>query len=1333
MTLIGTDTSDVGIGFDALNPVTASYVGKLNAFTFNQSKINLYLKKFGTGTGSFIEAFNSANSRVFAVGINGHVSASVFTGSLFGTASHASIASSSLVTDTTTGVGPYYVTFVDGTSGNRPLRVDNAALTFNATTNILTTTASQALTSSFINVTGSNAFVQGGNSFGATAVLGTNDAQSLALETNGTARLTILSGGNVGIGITNPTARLFVSQSGVDAGIIVGGGTNPNMRAVNATIITKLQSTDTSGFIGTETNNDLNIVTNNTSKIFVSSSGNVGIGTSTPASKLDVNGIIVAGSNSATEGTIVLQDQYSIGHLLNIGTNRSSGAVVLGYGVYPSSVTSNAFISSTSIALERAALSFDSNFRWYTGISQTVAIGSLATLTPKMVLENNGNLGIGVTSPSAKLEIKSSATNNLGGLLLRATTTSDFPAILYENSTNGGTLDLYNSASLTTRISSNGNSYFTSGSIGIGITAPTGRLHISGSTNSMLRIESQDVSDTTPIVYIEGNKGGTSPATAVLVELKSNADVRARGINMTTADSNARWFAGVSYNNGSTSGYQIGYDATSNRLPYYTQSSSLFIDTSGNVNIGTISANGKLTIDSGATAYSIYANNRGASWASGIRAQVDIAQNGYFIMSFVSGSQYGSLQAGDNIAFRNISLNHQGGNVGIGTTTPTVGKLQINTGAANNNAITIQATSQTSITYGIGIDASSNLAIYDNFSSAQRVTINGSGNVGIGTTTPTEGKLVVANSGPSLIYNKEISQGVTSFWNSSDGAQIQFGSSTNHPLLLFTNNTEKVRIAANGNVTIADLSGTGDRIVGTNSSGLLSSITVGSGLSLSGGTLTATGGSAGTVTGTGASTQVSYWTSTSNITGSNGFVYDNSTGNVGINTLSPYEKLEVAGAISAGGGWSANGSQGSVTTMGFQSGYGFVQAVDWGAEYKILALNPNGGNVGIGTTSPTGSLQVNGILSISNNAVIGQGNAYGTIGAANFTTLKLYDSSTGDTVLNNQGYNIQLQTAGSSKLTILNNGNVGIGTTIPAAKLEVVGDIMSNGGNVRVNTGVSTGDAYVDIGPNRSGNGYSYIDLIGDTTYTDFGFRIIRGNSGANTNSQIIHRGTGPLEIGTTDAGAINLFTGGTTKLTVLSDGNIGINETSPVTKLTISNDSGGADGNIWQRWRYVPGNDAYYLDLKQTVTSGVVRYNFSMVNNSTAYNDVLVLDRGSVGIGTTTPAYTLDVTGTIRATGDVIAYSDARVKDNVKTIENALEKVMSLRGVSYTRKDTDDKLTKIGVIAQEVFPIIPEVVSKDEDGNYSVAYGNMVGLLIEAIKEQQKQIDELKYLLQSK
>jgi hypothetical protein len=122
----------------------------------------------------------------------------------------------------------------------------------------------------------------------------------------------------------------------------------------------------------------------------------------------------------------------------------------------------------------------------------------------------------------------------------------------------------------------------------------------------------------------------------------------------------------------------------------------------------------------------------------------------------------------------------------------------------------------------------------------------------------------------------------------------------------------------------------------------------------------------------------------------------------------------------------------------------------------------------------------------------------------------------------------------------------------------------------------------------------------------------------------------------------------------------------------------------------------------------------------------MVINNSGSVGIGTTAPAYLLDVSGTIRATGDVIAYSDARVKTNVKTLEKALEKINSLRGVSYTRTDSEDKSEKIGVIAQEVLEILPQVVQQDDNGNYSVAYGNMVGVLIEAVKELSARIEQL-------
>ena len=110
--------------------------------------------------------------------------------------------------------------------------------------------------------------------------------------------------------------------------------------------------------------------------------------------------------------------------------------------------------------------------------------------------------------------------------------------------------------------------------------------------------------------------------------------------------------------------------------------------------------------------------------------------------------------------------------------------------------------------------------------------------------------------------------------------------------------------------------------------------------------------------------------------------------------------------------------------------------------------------------------------------------------------------------------------------------------------------------------------------------------------------------------------------------------------------------------------------------------------------------------------------------------------TGNSTFSGNVTAFSDEKLKDNVETIHDPLQKVLSIRGVTFTRKDLLDKTKKhIGVIAQEIEKVLPEVVDSsldhDSDGNpieiKTVAYANIVSVLIEAIKEQNKEIENLK------
>ena len=122
-----------------------------------------------------------------------------------------------------------------------------------------------------------------------------------------------------------------------------------------------------------------------------------------------------------------------------------------------------------------------------------------------------------------------------------------------------------------------------------------------------------------------------------------------------------------------------------------------------------------------------------------------------------------------------------------------------------------------------------------------------------------------------------------------------------------------------------------------------------------------------------------------------------------------------------------------------------------------------------------------------------------------------------------------------------------------------------------------------------------------------------------------------------------------------------------------------------------------------------------------------------------TSSTYELYVSGDIYATGTITAASDVRLKKNIETIESPLDKVLKLRGVTFdwdlTKAKNRKEGTKMGLIAQEVVEVVPEVVTYAEDvDEYSVEYGNLTALLIEAVKEQnmvintmRKELDELK------
>jgi hypothetical protein len=151
------------------------------------------------------------------------------------------------------------------------------------------------------------------------------------------------------------------------------------------------------------------------------------------------------------------------------------------------------------------------------------------------------------------------------------------------------------------------------------------------------------------------------------------------------------------------------------------------------------------------------------------------------------------------------------------------------------------------------------------------------------------------------------------------------------------------------------------------------------------------------------------------------------------------------------------------------------------------------------------------------------------------------------------------------------------------------------------------------------------------------------------------------------------------------------------------------------------PGAGQVTLDI----SSGIGTVNLeggTDVNEIGNANQVLYKDNNNVA----TTSANLQFNGTnLTCAGTVTANSDERLKENVETISDALDKVNQLRGVEFDYKETKEH--SIGVIAQEVEKIVPDLVYEDVMGLKSVAYQNIVALLIEAIKDQQRQIDELK------
>lgn len=201
----------------------------------------------------------------------------------------------------------------------------------------------------------------------------------------------------------------------------------------------------------------------------------------------------------------------------------------------------------------------------------------------------------------------------------------------------------------------------------------------------------------------------------------------------------------------------------------------------------------------------------------------------------------------------------------------------------------------------------------------------------------------------------------------------------------------------------------------------------------------------------------------------------------------------------------------------------------------------------------------------------------------------------------------------NERLRITSSGNVGIATSAPSAKLHVAGA-------TRLGANDAT-DAVLEIGAGATGNRNAFIDLVGDTTYSDYGLRIQRDNSGANTTSRLLHRGTGDFRLIAQEAAPIEFWTSNTERLRIDSSGRVGINASSPGRTLDVDGviRSDGTSGSF-----ELGGNSS-----TPSVGCAIHRPANNTMAFVTGTSERLRIDSsGNVGIGDTSPSAKLEIRG---------------------------------------------------------------------------------------------------------
>jgi len=1023
-------------------------------------------------------------------------------------------------------------------------------------------------------------FKQGGNDFSATATLGTTGSNDLNFITNNTAKMTIAADGSIGIGTTSPQGQLHIMENKA-SGIYIQGVAGVNFGNADFMLSSAsgngqwdFAATDGDGSFSVwdalNSKGPFTIETNTpSSTLYLGASGNVGIGTSSPANKLSVNGIIesmtggvrfpdgtiqTTATGGGSGGTMLSQwpdavrctsgSQYWHMVLANgpwsDGRYYYSGATEwIGFNADGSYYSSSSGLSSfdcvTSAQSISTLYSLGHAYNFVGGGS------NLWTASGSDTFFGGGKVGIGTTTPSTALEVVGTikATGFEGPLTSTSTSLGDgsagSPSMTFSSDPNTG---FYSDGADTIGISAGGNKVWDITTSGI-ISPTAGGASLSSAAGS---------------------------ASAPTFSFKGDEDT---GWYLAAPDTLAA----------STGGTE-----------------RVRIDSSGNVGIGTTNPAAKLEVVGNGSAPALLMSNANTNNTvkQGLfgTKHYDISQLPFYAFQAYTDASHNNAYVGGSTAYGNAATD------------------VIFVTAANN-------------TTPVG---------------SERMRINSSGNVGIGTATP-RASLEISSTSTSPTASEEFGLYLGKQYSVADSSLKQGIRSQ----VIATHTTGTIPNLM-GVLAIPKLSAAGDVGEATSFWARVDSVGTGT-VTNAEGLFVADSMGGGPIT-----NQRGVYIASLTKGINNWAIYTAGStpsyfgGNVGIGTATPEHNLDIVASdaspsLMVRNTTSSTGQWPIIRVRNYQNGVGSGHSIIamQNAEGTAAAPSVFGANRLIGSFSYQGST----------------GSGFGTAASVSAYSASTYSATNSEGELR-FSTTPNGATAPLDRMVISSSGNVGIGTANPAASLHVVQP--------------STTAALM---LERTGNANAGIEFKSSTGLT----AIDGGGSG----------------------GFLRFYTAGSQRMYIGSNGNVGIGTSSPANKLdvvsttasgytVISNSNLAAGGQNW-RWY------------------------------SSSTGAPLGANKMCFGLGSC--LLDMDSSGNVHASGTVTQSSDVRLKRDIHPIDGALDAVTGLQGVTYYWKDSEKEQSKqIGLIAQDVEKVFPEVVKTDAEGFKSVAYQNLVAPLISALRE---------------